>query len=76
MRRRIPYDSDYDERDDSPEYWCTACGKPCWARWVDEGYGQTEYWGSVSTHTDWQAYSDCCEASVTDEEPPIEGEEE
>ena len=55
------------------QYYCCECKEACSVRWEDEGIGSYEYWGAKGIDVDWQAYSDCCDASVTDEDP---GEDE
>jgi hypothetical protein len=47
--------------------FCGECGEPCKAKRMDFGYGRTEFWGSVSTHTDIQTVSTCCEAPAYDD---------
>ena len=44
--------------------YCGACNAACVPTLEDYGYGETEFWGSVSVHRDVQVVSDCCEAAV------------
>ena len=48
-------------------YFCANCGKPCYAVDRDFGYGQTEYWGSVSSDSNIQTVSECCDGDLLDE---------
>lgn len=47
--------------------YCGDCGHPTEAARIDFGHGRTEYWGSVSNHSDIQTVSTCCEALVFDD---------
>jgi len=47
-----------------PSQICSLCHSPCEGDFVDFGIGTTEAWGVVSTHTDVQWVSFCCEAEV------------
>lgn len=47
--------------------FCGDCGKPADATRQDFGYGVTEYWGSVSNHSDVRTVSRCCEADLFDD---------
>lgn len=49
--------------------WCTECGQPCDVIEVDFGIGPYEYWGQRCVQVDIQQVSNCCEATVTIEEP-------
>lgn len=44
--------------------YCSHCHKPCWEVERDFGYGVTEYWGSISNHSNWQKVSECCDGDV------------
>ena len=44
--------------------WCGSCGLACIPRNVDNGIGETEFWGIKSTHHDWVWESDCCGSNV------------
>ncbi len=39
---------------------CPECGERSEVDYIDEGYGETEYWGSRSTHTLLIKISRCC----------------
>ena len=65
------FNEHYDEREDYEEYeqetgFCSCCREPCGIVTVDNGVGTTEYWGSVSTHHQYDQVSDCCHADVLD----------
>lgn len=68
------FNEHYDAREDFEEYdyaevntgFCSCCREPCGIVTVDNGVGTTEYWGSVSTHHQYDQVSDCCHADVLD----------
>jgi len=47
---------------------CSVCKKSCQEVERDFGYGVTEYWGSVSCHTNIQTVSKCCDGDLLYEE--------
>jgi len=49
------------------EYYCTECGESCSFTERDEGIGAYEYWGDRGVDINIVAYSDCCEAEITEE---------
>jgi hypothetical protein len=44
--------------------YCGNCGQPCQIEWVDDGHGQTEFWGIPGFDTNRCPTSDCCEDLV------------
>lgn len=44
--------------------WCDSCGLACTPKYIDEGIGETEFWGISSVHHDWVWRSDCCDSEV------------
>lgn len=48
--------------------YCGECGKPCHQDLVDFGIGPGEYWGTPFVDRNEQWVSDCCEATVFDDE--------
>ena len=50
-------------------YYCTHCKEECSVRWEDDGIGSYEYHGVKGVDERWIAYSDFCDADVTDEAP-------
>lgn len=59
--------------DAAPSKWCTCCKEMVDTVMVDEGIGETEYWGSRSVHHDW--VMECGQCGNTDllaYEPEIE----
>lgn len=53
---------------DGPWY-CENCGKECATKWVDNGVGPYEFWGSRGVDRRLEEVSRCCEAPVTDINP-------
>lgn len=64
--RHAGYAGDDDQRVTG---WCSLCGEPCYGVAEDNGYGWTEYWGSVSFHSQIDIVSDCCGEAILDNEP-------
>jgi len=58
------------------DLFCGDCKLPCNASSVDNGIGETEFWGVKGWHHDYCYQSDCCEAEVyTDSELQCQAEE-
>ena len=72
----MQYD-DYADLDldyESKAYYCTHCKEDCVVRWEDDGIGAYDYHGAKGVDKKWIAYSECCDAAVTDEAPQEDGE--
>ena len=59
----------------SKAYYCTHCKEDCVVRWEDDGIGAYDYHGAKGVDEKWIAYSECCDAAVTDEAPQEDGDE-
>ena len=49
-------------------YVCEYCHKPCEGHWIDNGIGDTEFWGVVKRDVAWEFLSECCNYPVKDRE--------
>jgi hypothetical protein len=56
------------------DFFCSVCGKPCRSVNRDFGFGSTEYWGAVGTHTQIVTVSECCDGDLLNEAPTGEGD--
>jgi len=58
----------YDPDDDNPllglRFRCMSCKEECGGKYVDNGIGAYEYWGSRGRHVQKDLASDCCEGDV------------
>ena len=67
------YDEPDDESNDLPTGYCSSCGEECFGIYVDNGIGVTEFWGTISTHHDYQIESNCCNGQVLEHSPKCVG---
>ena len=52
-------------------YICSDCGNPCEPIVIDTGIGGYEFWGQRGIDSHKEVLSNCCQASVKNEEGKI-----
>jgi hypothetical protein len=49
-------------------WYCSECRRPCREVERDFGFGRTEFWGAVATHSNVHSVSECCDGDLLTKE--------